>query len=230
MEKLHAMNWSADEHAAARSDSMGNQSQGGKAGGKRERKTAGKLSQAGASRRSARGRFTGPFPGRICLRPARTGLSRKGRRSFGQRRGACAISRPPALNDQIGWPGNRYGWKSANQTEKRSGAEVDGEGQRPGGVSGHNQVFEQRADRETDVSGQGEVAVVDTTGAADKGGWGSAGNSERAQVCNESRLEERLRVDWLWVPRRARASWQRAPQSATPRREPAVFKPFRSSL
>src|SRR5713101_7458550 len=157
-------NWRADEHPASRSDSTGNQTQGSKAGGKRERKAAGKPSQARASRPSARDRFTGPFPGRTCLRPARTGLFRKGRRSFGQRRSACAISRPPAPNDQIGWPGNRYGWrKSAKQREKRSGAEVDREGQGLGGVSGHNQVFEQRANREADVSGESEVAVVDTT-------------------------------------------------------------------
>src|SRR6266851_4128985 len=162
-------NWRPDEHAASRSDSTGNQTQGSKAGGKRERKVAGKLSQAGASRQSARGRFTGPFPGRTCLRPARTGLFRRGRWSFGQRRSTC------------GWR------KSAKQREKRSGAEVDGEGRGPGGVSGHNQVFEQRANRATDVSGKGEVAVVDTARAADKGGWGSAGNSERARVCNESR-------------------------------------------
>src|SRR6266851_1800780 len=196
-------NWRADEHPAARSDSTGNPAQGSKAGGKRERKAAGKLSRAGASRQRARGRFTGPFPGRIGLRPARTGLFRKGWRSCGQRRGACAISRPPAPNDQIGWPGNRYGWrKSTKQREKRSGAEVDREGQGLGGVSGHNQVFEQRANRAADVSGQGEVAVVDTAWAADKGGWGAAGNSERARVCNESRLEERLRFNELRVHRR----------------------------
>src|SRR5215472_17618869 len=74
----------ADEHATSRSDSTGNQSQRSEAGGKRERKVAGKLSQTGASRQSARGRFTGPFPGRIGIRPARTGLSRKSTRRFGQ--------------------------------------------------------------------------------------------------------------------------------------------------
>src|SRR5262249_10884350 len=91
-------------------------------------------------------------------------------------------------------------------------------------------VFKQGANRKVDVSGKGEVALVDPAWAADEASRRTAGDSEGAGARNQRRLEERLWANGVWVPRRPRAPRQRASQSAAARREPAVFEAFDSAI